>query len=74
MYSHQLLKSLIQPRLTDLDQTQVRGEYKTCILNQSAAIFIHFDLLINDIPESYVHSIQRLLTRMMKKWLHLTPR
>ena len=65
------LKSLILPNLQKIDNTQIRGEYKTWILNYYLLPSIHFHLMVNVIPKSQIYSLQRTLTRTLKKWLNL---
>ena len=65
------LKSLILPNLQKIDDTHIRGEYKTWILNYYLLPSIHFHLMVNDIPKSHIYSLQRKLTRTLKKWLNL---
>ena len=59
------LKSLILPNL------QIRGEYKTWILNYYLLPSIHSRLMINDIPKSHIYSLERTFMRTSKKCLNL---
>ena len=62
--------SLDNPGKFRKDDFANQGKYKTWILNHLLPS-LHFHLMVNDIPKSHVYSLQRLLTRMMKKGLHL---
>ena len=67
------IKSMIVDQLSSLDTCKIRGEYKTWILQHLVIPALHFHLMVNDLPKSHISSIQRIITRYLKKWLNLPP-
>ena len=55
----------------NIDDRPIRGEYKIWILKNYLAPSLHFLLMVDLISDSVLASLQRKLTKFIKRWLNL---
>ena len=66
-----LIKDTIEKKLTNIDQSKIRGEFKVKILKLYLLPALKFQLTVHDISKSNLGLLDALQHRFLKKWTGL---